>query len=523
VHNPPVTLLGMNEAQLDAELIGDKPAATKTVGRTKPRGTAAQPTENGDGDLSWPQKIAAADPGSKNEAWAKSDFDDRKWKTMKLPVHFEQAGLPDYDGVVWFRTTIDLPAGTTGAGKLGLGAIDDMDVTWVNGTRVGGYEAPGHHFTKRNYAVPAGVLKPGRNVIAVRVMDHGWGGGISGQTANPKDLKLSVGGTVIKLDTEWRYRAGANLATLNAVTATTATATAAAASGDRLRAFTGGFQLAKDDVITLMGGTNALKQLDHGYFETLLTRAAGGKPVYFRNMAWQADTVYRQQRPRSFGSHLEHLERVDASVVIMHFGQVESMDGTEQLQAFIEHYGKLLTEVQARTKKVVLVTPLSFQKSTHPHLPDLTRHNAAVAAYAEAIRKLAAERDCMVVDLSTSPLADGAMSDGMHLTAAGQHEAAGRLCTALLGADVAKGAELTKAGAFQNADLEKLRQSINAKNELWFRHWRPSNWGFLYGNRQHVPSSRDHRDHKKRWFPDEINGILVLLEKAEDEIHGVTE
>ena len=66
--------------------------------------------------------------------------------------------------------------------------------------------------------------------------------------------------------------------------------------------------------------------------------------------------------------------------------------------------------------------------------------------------------------------------------------------------------------------LEPLRQRIQRKNVLWRQHWRPANWSFLYGNRQHVPSSRDHRPGKPRWFPEEVNAIIPLIEQAEEEI-----
>ena len=59
----------------------------------------------------WTRLIMAVDPGSQGEAWAKLSFDHAKWKTMKLPGHFENAGLPGHDGVVWFRKTIELSAG----------------------------------------------------------------------------------------------------------------------------------------------------------------------------------------------------------------------------------------------------------------------------------------------------------------------------------------------------------------------------------------------------------------------------
>ncbi|QKG56112.1 hypothetical protein GKZ68_05320 [Hymenobacter sp. BRD128] len=116
------------------------------------------------------------------QTWAAPTFDARAWPTLPVPGAWESSpGLATYDGVVWFRKEIDLPASLAGQPlTLALGKIDDADSTYVNGVRVGyasGYDRP------RSYPVPAGLLRPGRNVIAVRVVDTGGGGGITGEPA----------------------------------------------------------------------------------------------------------------------------------------------------------------------------------------------------------------------------------------------------------------------------------------------------------------------------------------------------
>ena len=68
---------------------------------------------------------------------------------------------------------------------------------------------------------------------------------------------------------------------------------------------------------------------------------------------------------------------------------------------------------------------------------------------------------------------------------------------------------------------EKLRQAIVKKNDIWFRYWRPTNWAFLYGNRQTQPSSRDHKNPGRRWFPEELKDALPHLNAAELRIHVV--
>jgi mono/diheme cytochrome c family protein len=69
------------------------------------------------------------------------------------------------------------------------------------------------------------------------------------------------------------------------------------------------------------------------------------------------------------------------------------------------------------------------------------------------------------------------------------------------------------------ASAESLRNAIRQKNDLWFRYWRPTNWAFLYGNRQSTASSRDHTNPSRRWFPEELKNALPQLDKAEMRVH----
>jgi hypothetical protein len=73
--------------------------------------------------------------------------------------------------------------------------------------------------------------------------------------------------------------------------------------------------------------------------------------------------------------------------------------------------------------------------------------------------------------------------------------------------------------AFELDDpAEKLRQRIAKKNRLWFNYWRVQNWAFLAGDRTEQPSSRDHVDRTKRWFPAEREQFLPLIDAKEEEI-----
>jgi len=81
---------------------------------------------------------------------------------------------------------------------------------------------------------------------------------------------------------------------------------------------------------------------------------------------------------------------------------------------------------------------------------------------------------------------------------------------------------LQESGTLAPPAAEALRQSILARNRLWFDYWRPMNWAFLSGDRTEQPSSRDHRDPRVRWFPAEMNQFLPLIEFKEREIANQT-
>ena len=130
---------------------------------------------------------------------------DATLPVMTLPCEWEKASLPDFDGIVWFQHTIDIPSEWAGkAVELHLGKIDDEDVTYFNGTKIA--EGLGYN-VKRVYTIPAELVKAGRSVIAVRVSDFGGGGGIWGEAA---DMEAVQGENRISLAGEWRYSIAAN-------------------------------------------------------------------------------------------------------------------------------------------------------------------------------------------------------------------------------------------------------------------------------------------------------------------------
>lgn len=142
--------------------------------------------------------------------WADPELDDAGWDTLAVPARWEEEGFDGMDGIAWYRTAFELTAKEAQKGAvLGLGTIDDGDVSWVNGYEVGRMAQAWN--VPRVYEVPASALRAGENVLAVRVEDTGGGGGIFG---DPELLYVEAGGERLPLAGSWRFRVGH--ATVNA-------------------------------------------------------------------------------------------------------------------------------------------------------------------------------------------------------------------------------------------------------------------------------------------------------------------
>src|SRR5262245_1298591 len=190
----------------------------------------------------------------------------------------------------------------------------------------------------------------------------------------------------------------------------------------------GKFVLGEKDVTVFVGQENFVRDQKVGEIESMLASAFAAQNPRFRSMAWEADTVYEQWRDLNFGSWARQLETAGATVAIAQFGQMEALDGAKRLPEFVAAYHRLLDQFAARTRRLVLVSPMPFEKPLASHAPNLTQRNGDVAAYANAVRDLAKQRGAVFVDLF-GPLSARTSSkrlteDGIHLTETGLREVA---------------------------------------------------------------------------------------------------
>ncbi|MBN2279689.1 MAG: glycoside hydrolase [Candidatus Marinimicrobia bacterium] len=149
-------------------------------------------------------------------AFAQLTCQDQDWDKIHVPDSWEDDGFPGYDGYCWYRFafTFSEDWGTKNLVLL-LGAVDDVDEVYFNNKLIGalGNFPPAYRSAydeQRIYSVPEELLNIGKkNVIAVRVYDHGGPGGIIRgkeigiyQTTDKKSFwSINLSGT-------WKFRPG---------------------------------------------------------------------------------------------------------------------------------------------------------------------------------------------------------------------------------------------------------------------------------------------------------------------------
>jgi len=149
---------------------------------------------------------AAKDPGIREEclAWATPNHDASDWKEMTVPGNMEARGLK-IDGAVWFRCEVELPEAWAGRdASLYLGFIGQVSIAYVNGTEVGRKNNNGGVYVGRTHRIPGKLVRPGRNVVAVRIFNEVGNGGF--HPSYPRPLTIAQGPAKILLPKSWKYK-----------------------------------------------------------------------------------------------------------------------------------------------------------------------------------------------------------------------------------------------------------------------------------------------------------------------------
>lgn len=136
------------------------------------------------------------------KTWYDTSYISKNWRVINIPGYWEDQGIKNLDGVVWYRKEIEVPASMTGEpAKIALGRIVDADFVYINGVLVG---STAYQYPQRRYQVPAGLLKRGKNTIVIRVINNAGKGGF----VPDKPYYLSAAGQSIDLKGYWQYKVG---------------------------------------------------------------------------------------------------------------------------------------------------------------------------------------------------------------------------------------------------------------------------------------------------------------------------
>jgi hypothetical protein len=102
-----------------------------------------------------------------------------KWKKIKMGI-WENQGLPDYDGVVWYQIRFKMPAKMDcNAVEIAFDGVDESAWVWLNGIYLGSHDI-GPEGWKEPFAVDCRKeIRWGKeNILTVRVFDAAHAGGI---------------------------------------------------------------------------------------------------------------------------------------------------------------------------------------------------------------------------------------------------------------------------------------------------------------------------------------------------------
>jgi sialate O-acetylesterase len=162
------------------------------------------------------EKAAQMQFGNDWEAWWARSFPDAgqpwleksttSWFPVPVPLRdWKKWGDADFDelnGMVWYRKTFDLSADQAKHGAvLHLGAIDEIDMTWVNGEPLAQSFGWGDN---REYAVPANMLRAGRNQVVANVYS-GWD--LGGMFGPAEAIRLEIkDGSSLALGQGWMFK-----------------------------------------------------------------------------------------------------------------------------------------------------------------------------------------------------------------------------------------------------------------------------------------------------------------------------
>ena len=127
--------------------------------------------------------VATVDPVSAKQNYTSATtLNTSDWQEMPVPKPWKEAGLTNFNGLVWFRTSVEIPDAMAGKPvSLELSQITGNDIAWFNGRLVGVTQLSGRY---RKYKIDGELVKPGKNLLTVAVVSTNARAGFCGDGRN---------------------------------------------------------------------------------------------------------------------------------------------------------------------------------------------------------------------------------------------------------------------------------------------------------------------------------------------------
>ena len=136
------------------------------------------------------------------KTWYDTTYRPKDWHHFWLPGYWADQGVSGLNGSVWFRKEINIPAAMIEKpAKIYMGRIVDADNLYVNGVLCGNTT---YQYPPRRYKIAENILKPGKNIITIQVINTAGKGGF----VPDKAYYLAVGTDTIDLRGDWQYKVG---------------------------------------------------------------------------------------------------------------------------------------------------------------------------------------------------------------------------------------------------------------------------------------------------------------------------
>ncbi|MEM7474985.1 MAG: PVC-type heme-binding CxxCH protein [Planctomycetota bacterium] len=257
-----------------------------------------------------------------------------------------------------------------------------------------------------------------------------------------------------------------------------------------------------------------------GTFEANVLAINPELELKFRDLTWEADTVFRQGteierwRTDGFGDLDSQLRRIGATIAIVQYGQVESLDPKVDPKSFSLGYRNLVEKLVKHCRHVILIPPIRFETPQNQLLPDLAERNEALEVLIENAQIATHDLEGVIWldwNQEDSPPPEASLTkNGMHVVDERQPAVAESMLQKLSGDP-----EFVSDVAIPNGLLDAVRE----KNRLWYDFWRPANWKLLYGDDSRRVFTRGGENYIP--FREEWKQLVPMIARAEERVWAI--